>query len=108
MLPFDSRQLENAKGELLKLSKKETADCELWHNVARTEEIEEQNNSLLSVMPQHGEKRRAQGTEEKRNSRLLDMVQHERKRRLSVNEGQKHHQIQIFYASRTVLYSLFT
>ncbi|GBL93991.1 hypothetical protein AVEN_76709-1 [Araneus ventricosus] len=131
MLPLDSRQLENVKGELLKLRKKETANCELWHNVARTEEIEEQNNSRLSVMAQRGEKRRAEETEEKRNSRLPDMVQrgherraeeteeqrnsrlsamvqHARERRLNVIEGQKHHQIQIFYAARTVLYSLFT
>ncbi|GBN15452.1 hypothetical protein AVEN_146327-1, partial [Araneus ventricosus] len=38
MLPVDGRQLENVKGELLKLKKKEAADCQLWHNVARTEE----------------------------------------------------------------------
>ncbi|GBO44656.1 hypothetical protein AVEN_62580-1 [Araneus ventricosus] len=38
MLPVDGRQLENVKGELLKLKKKEAADCQLWNNVARREE----------------------------------------------------------------------
>ncbi|GBM63760.1 hypothetical protein AVEN_43372-1 [Araneus ventricosus] len=53
ILPVDSGQLGNVKGELLKLTKKETSDCQLWHNVARTEEKEEQNNSRLTVMA-HG------------------------------------------------------
>ncbi|GBM02935.1 hypothetical protein AVEN_272916-1 [Araneus ventricosus] len=44
MLPVDGRQLENVKGELLKLKKKEAADCQLWHNVARTEERKKQKN----------------------------------------------------------------
>ncbi|GBN90290.1 hypothetical protein AVEN_182686-1 [Araneus ventricosus] len=69
MLPVDSRQLWNVKEELLKLTKKETADFQLWHKVARTEETEEQNNSLLTAMAQRGQKRRAEETEEQRNSR---------------------------------------
>ncbi|GBO17891.1 hypothetical protein AVEN_157476-1 [Araneus ventricosus] len=44
MLPVDSRQLENVKVELLKLTKKETADCQLWHNVARIEERKKEKN----------------------------------------------------------------
>ncbi|GBL86545.1 hypothetical protein AVEN_194803-1 [Araneus ventricosus] len=62
MLPVDSRQLGNVKEELLKLTKKETADCQhkkknkeiancqTWHNVARREDpkkTEEQRNSRL-------------------------------------------------------------
>ncbi|GBO29727.1 hypothetical protein AVEN_133873-1 [Araneus ventricosus] len=75
MLPLDSRQLGNVKGELLKLAKKETDDYQLWHNVARTEETEEQNNSRLTVMAQRGQRIRAEETEEQRNSRLSDMAQ---------------------------------
>ncbi|GBO15558.1 hypothetical protein AVEN_201201-1 [Araneus ventricosus] len=42
------RQLENVKGELLKLKKKEAADCQLWHNVARTEERKKQKNKEIA------------------------------------------------------------
>ncbi|GBL94947.1 hypothetical protein AVEN_187462-1 [Araneus ventricosus] len=133
MLPIDGRQLLNVKGELLKLKKKEGADCQLWHNVAwteerkkqknqleqqrnrrlavmrqrsqqrRAEETEEQRNSRLVIMAQRGQERRAEGTNEQRNSRLSAMLQHARERRLNVIEGQNHHQIQTFYAARTVL-----
>ncbi|GBM34460.1 hypothetical protein AVEN_82492-1 [Araneus ventricosus] len=72
MLPVDWRQLENVKGELLKLKKKETADGQLWQKVARTEE---QINSLLTVMAQRGQKRRAEETEEQRNRGLSHMAQ---------------------------------
>ncbi|GBN93299.1 hypothetical protein AVEN_170113-1 [Araneus ventricosus] len=34
--------------ELLKLKKKETADCQLWHNVARTEERKKQKNKEIA------------------------------------------------------------
>ncbi|GBL77518.1 hypothetical protein AVEN_41896-1 [Araneus ventricosus] len=34
------------------------------------------------------------------------MLQHARERRLNVIEGQNHHQIQTFYAARTVLYPI--
>ncbi|GBN34658.1 hypothetical protein AVEN_220593-1 [Araneus ventricosus] len=55
ILPVDSRQLENVKRELLKLTKKETmAQSSLDR---RAEEREEQNNSRLSVMAQRGQKR---------------------------------------------------
>ncbi|GBM92915.1 hypothetical protein AVEN_149800-1 [Araneus ventricosus] len=89
MLPVDSRQLENVKGELLKLMKKETADFQLFHKVARTEETEEQNNRLLTVMAQRGQKRRAEGTEEQRNSRLSDMAQRSQERRAEENRRTK-------------------
>ncbi|GBM66947.1 hypothetical protein AVEN_145635-1, partial [Araneus ventricosus] len=58
MLPVDGRQLENVKGELLKLKKKEAADC--------------------PTMAERGQDRRAEETEEQRNSRLSAMVQHAR------------------------------
>ncbi|GBN59076.1 hypothetical protein AVEN_224864-1 [Araneus ventricosus] len=129
MLPVDGRQLENVKGELLKLKKKEAADCptmaqrgqdrraeetEEQRNSRlavmaqrgqerRAEETEEQRNSRLAVMGQRSQERRAEGTDEKRNSRLSAMVQHARERRLNVIEGQNQHQIQTFYAARTVL-----
>ncbi|GBM00838.1 hypothetical protein AVEN_257355-1 [Araneus ventricosus] len=48
MLPVLGRQLENVKGELLKLKKKEAADCQLWHNVARTEEWKKQKNKEIA------------------------------------------------------------
>ncbi|GBO19474.1 hypothetical protein AVEN_70729-1, partial [Araneus ventricosus] len=55
MLPVDGRQLENVKGELLKLKKKEAADC--------------------PTMAQRGQDRRAEETEEQRNSRMSEMAQ---------------------------------
>ncbi|GBM32364.1 hypothetical protein AVEN_239765-1 [Araneus ventricosus] len=61
MLPVDSRQLENVKGELLKLTKKETM---AQRSLDRRAEETEQNNSRLSVMAQLGQKRRAEETEE--------------------------------------------
>ncbi|GBN04016.1 hypothetical protein AVEN_198676-1 [Araneus ventricosus] len=48
MLPVDGRQLENVKGELLKLKKKEAADCQLWHNVVRTEERKKPKNKEIA------------------------------------------------------------
>ncbi|GBM23175.1 hypothetical protein AVEN_147089-1 [Araneus ventricosus] len=57
-------------------------------------------------MTQRGQERRAEETDEQRNSRLPAMLQHARERRLNVIEGQNHHQIQTFYAARTVLYPI--
>ncbi|GBM93635.1 hypothetical protein AVEN_197487-1 [Araneus ventricosus] len=48
VMQLDSRQLENVKGELLKLKKKEAADFQLWHNVARTEERKKQKNKEIA------------------------------------------------------------
>ncbi|GBN62889.1 hypothetical protein AVEN_229270-1 [Araneus ventricosus] len=104
MLPVHSRQLQNMKG-MLKLKKKETTAQRSLDR--RAEETEEQNNSRMSAMAQSGHERRAEEKEGQRNSRLSSMVQHARERRLTVIEGQNHHQIQTFYADRTVLYSLF-
>ncbi|GBM03033.1 hypothetical protein AVEN_14545-1 [Araneus ventricosus] len=129
MLPVDGRQLENVKGELLKLKKKKAADCptmaqrgqdrraeeteeqrnsrlsDMTQRVQerRAEETEEQRNRRLAVMAQRGQRRRAEETYEQRNSRLSAMLQHARERRLNVIEGQNQHQIQTFYAARTVL-----
>ncbi|GBO05175.1 hypothetical protein AVEN_120619-1 [Araneus ventricosus] len=116
MLPVDSRQLENLKGELLKLKKKEimaqrsldrraeetegqrnsrlsamkeTADFQLWQKVARTEETEEQNNSLLTVMAQRDQKRRAEETEKQRNRGLSDMAQRGQERKAEETEEQR-------------------
>ncbi|GBM40828.1 hypothetical protein AVEN_137329-1 [Araneus ventricosus] len=72
----------------------------------RAEETEEQRNSRLAVMAHCGQRRRAEETDEQRNSGLSAMLQHARKRRLNVIEGQNHHQIQTFYAARTVLYPI--
>ncbi|GBN10011.1 hypothetical protein AVEN_211179-1 [Araneus ventricosus] len=69
----------------------------------RAEETEEQRNRRLSDMAQRGQERRA---EEQRNSRLSAMLQRARERRLNIIEGQNHHQIQTFYAARTVLYPI--
>ncbi|GBM35273.1 hypothetical protein AVEN_45536-1 [Araneus ventricosus] len=57
-------------------------------------------------MAQRGQERRAEKTDEQRNSRLSAMLQHARERRINVIEGQNHHQIQTFYAARTVLYPI--
>ncbi|GBM16006.1 hypothetical protein AVEN_136658-1 [Araneus ventricosus] len=72
----------------------------------RAEETEEKRNRRLAVMAQRGPERRAEETDEQRNSRLSAMLQHARERRLNVIEGQNHHQIQTFYAARTVLYPI--
>ncbi|GBM58218.1 hypothetical protein AVEN_199703-1 [Araneus ventricosus] len=82
----DNRQLENVKGELLYLTKKETADCELCHNVARTEKTEEQNNNRFTVMAHCGQKRRA---DKQRNSRLSDMPQRGQERKVEETEEQR-------------------
>ncbi|GBM38283.1 hypothetical protein AVEN_17727-1 [Araneus ventricosus] len=89
ILRVDSGQLGNVKGELLKLTKKETADCQLWHNVFRTEETEEQNNSRLTVMAQRVQERKAEETEEQRNTRLSDMAQRSQERRAEENRRTK-------------------
>ncbi|GBN23114.1 hypothetical protein AVEN_232593-1 [Araneus ventricosus] len=89
MLPVDRRQLGNVKGELLKLTKKETADFQLWQKVARTEETEEQNNSLLTVMTQRSQKRRAEETEEQRNRGLSEMAQRGQERKAEETEEQR-------------------
>ncbi|GBM32917.1 hypothetical protein AVEN_13287-1 [Araneus ventricosus] len=72
MLPVDSRQLENVKGELLKLTKKETM---AQRSLDRRAEETEQNTSRLSVMAQRGQDRKSEETEEKINSRLSYMAQ---------------------------------
>ncbi|GBN75291.1 hypothetical protein AVEN_141235-1 [Araneus ventricosus] len=78
MLPVDSRQLENVKGELLKLTKKETM---AQRSLDRRAEETEQNNSRLSVMAQSDQKRRAEETEEQQNRGLSDMAQCSQERR---------------------------
>ncbi|GBM42687.1 hypothetical protein AVEN_219140-1 [Araneus ventricosus] len=90
-----SRQqaIRNVKGELLKLTKKETADCQLWNNVARTEETEKQNNSRLTVMAQCGQKRRGEETEEQRNSQLSDMAQRGQERKDEETEEERNSQL---------------
>ncbi|GBM92362.1 hypothetical protein AVEN_9202-1 [Araneus ventricosus] len=86
VLPVDSRQLRNVKEELLQLTKKETADIQLWQKVGRTEE---QNNSLLTVMAQRGQKRRAEETEEQRNRGLSHVAQRGQERRAEETEEQR-------------------
>ncbi|GBM40463.1 hypothetical protein AVEN_32156-1 [Araneus ventricosus] len=72
MLPVDGRQLENVKGELLKLKKKEAADCPTMAQRGqdrRAEETEEQRNRRPSTW--HNVSRREdEETEEQRNRRL--------------------------------------
>ncbi|GBM65413.1 hypothetical protein AVEN_71103-1 [Araneus ventricosus] len=58
-------------------------------------------------MAQRGHERRAEETVGQRNNRLSAMVQRARERRLNVIEGQNHHQIQTFYAARTVLHLIY-
>ncbi|GBL84832.1 hypothetical protein AVEN_138347-1 [Araneus ventricosus] len=70
----------------MQLTKKATADFQLWQKVARTEE---QNNSLLTVMAQRGQKRRAEETEEQRNRGLSDMAQRSQERRAEENRRTK-------------------
>ncbi|GBM85776.1 hypothetical protein AVEN_74411-1 [Araneus ventricosus] len=85
MLPVDSRQFENVKGELLKLTKKESM---AQRSLDRIAEETEQNNSRLSVMAQSGQKRTAEETEEQQNRGLLDMTQRGRERKGEETEGQ--------------------
>ncbi|GBM81146.1 hypothetical protein AVEN_191289-1 [Araneus ventricosus] len=72
----------------------------------RVVETEEERNGLFSTMAQRGQDKRAEEAEEQRNRRLSAMLQHAREHRLNVIEGQNHHQIQTFYAVRTVLYPI--
>ncbi|GBM00844.1 hypothetical protein AVEN_257358-1 [Araneus ventricosus] len=58
MLPVDIRQLVNVKGELLKLTKKETMAQRSLNR--RAKETEEQNNGRLSDMAQRSQERRAE------------------------------------------------
>ncbi|GBM79491.1 hypothetical protein AVEN_57330-1 [Araneus ventricosus] len=69
MLPVDGRQLENVKGEWLKLKKKEAADCNYgttWAGEKSRGNTEEQRNRRLVVMGQRSQQRRAVETEEQR------------------------------------------
>ncbi|GBM71229.1 hypothetical protein AVEN_13720-1 [Araneus ventricosus] len=91
MLPVDGRQLENVKGELLKLKKKEATDCPTMAHRGQdrtAEETEEQRNSRLSDMAQRGQERRAEETEEQRNSRLAVMGQRSQERRAEGTDEQ--------------------
>ncbi|GBN16541.1 hypothetical protein AVEN_207526-1 [Araneus ventricosus] len=78
--------IRNVKGELLKLTKKETAYFQLWQKVARTEE---QINSLLTVMAQRDQNRRAEETEEQRNRGLSHMAQRGLERKTEETEEQR-------------------
>ncbi|GBO07825.1 hypothetical protein AVEN_153669-1 [Araneus ventricosus] len=82
-------RLENVKRELLKLKKKEAADCQLWHSVDKTEETEEQGNSRFfrHGITWAGEK--SQKTEEERNSRLAVMGQRSQQRKSRRNRTKK-------------------
>ncbi|GBM12554.1 hypothetical protein AVEN_188716-1 [Araneus ventricosus] len=51
--------------------------------------IEEQNRSLLTVMAQRGQKRRAEETEEQRNSRMSDMTQCGQERKAEETEEER-------------------
>ncbi|GBN58826.1 hypothetical protein AVEN_122489-1 [Araneus ventricosus] len=59
---------------------------QLWQKVARTEE---QINSLLTVMAQRGQKRRAEETEEQRNRGLSHMAQRGLERKTEENRRTK-------------------
>ncbi|GBN36266.1 hypothetical protein AVEN_57768-1 [Araneus ventricosus] len=72
MLPVDGRQLGNVKGELLKLTKKETADCQLWHNVARREERKiQKNKEIADCQTWHNAGRREEPKKQK-NKEIAD------------------------------------
>ncbi|GBO20238.1 hypothetical protein AVEN_207543-1 [Araneus ventricosus] len=72
MLPVDGRQLENAKGKLLKLKKKEAADCQLWHNVARTEERKKQKNKEIDDCQTWHNVARREEPKEQTNKEIAD------------------------------------
>ncbi|GBM72766.1 hypothetical protein AVEN_3416-1 [Araneus ventricosus] len=82
MMPVDRRQLENVKGKLLKLTKKETMAQRSLDR--RAEESEGQRNSRLSAM-----ERRAEETEEQRNTGLSDMAQRGQERKAEEIEEQR-------------------
>ncbi|GBO00912.1 hypothetical protein AVEN_86611-1 [Araneus ventricosus] len=52
-----------------------------FSTMVKSGQDKEQNNSLLTVMAQRGQKRRAEETEEQRNSRLSDMARRSQERR---------------------------
>lgn len=47
MLPVDIGQLEDVKGELLKLKKRDTSSSKSWYNVTRTEERSKQKKKEI-------------------------------------------------------------
>ncbi|GBN99131.1 hypothetical protein AVEN_268851-1 [Araneus ventricosus] len=82
MLPVDGRQLENVKGELLKLKKKEAANCPTMAQRGqdrRAEETEEQRKENTfwgkrNTWHNVEQERRTEETEEQRNRRLAVMA----------------------------------
>ncbi|GBO40885.1 hypothetical protein AVEN_173515-1, partial [Araneus ventricosus] len=84
MLAVDGRQLENVKGELLKLKKKEAVDCQLWHNVTRREEpTKQKNKEKADCQTRHNVGRREEPRKQK-NKEIDDWQEEQRNRRLAV------------------------
>ncbi|GBM17052.1 hypothetical protein AVEN_133319-1 [Araneus ventricosus] len=68
MLPVE-QQLENVKGELFKLTRIEAGDCQLWHNMTRTEE--RKNKETAYCQTWHNMDRREESKKQK-NREIAD------------------------------------
>ncbi|GBM38703.1 hypothetical protein AVEN_190264-1 [Araneus ventricosus] len=128
MLPVDGRQLVKRGRRVVETEEERSRIFNYGTTWPGQEEAEEQRNSRLSDMAQRGQERRAEETEEQRNGRLAVMGQRSQHRRAEETEEQtnsrlevmaqrgqrrraeerdeNHHQIQTFYAARTVLYPI--
>ncbi|GBN58359.1 hypothetical protein AVEN_114124-1 [Araneus ventricosus] len=74
MLPSRRRQLENVKGEWLKLKKKEAAIVNYGKTCQDRRAKKQKNKEIADVdMAQRVQERRAEQTEEQRNRRLAVM-----------------------------------
>ncbi|GBM67833.1 hypothetical protein AVEN_146983-1 [Araneus ventricosus] len=108
MLPVDGRQLVKRGRRVVETEEERSRRLSTMAQRGqdrRAEEAEEQRNSRLSDMAQRGQERRAEETEEQRNSRLAVMEQRGQTRRAEETD-ENHHQIQTFYAARTVHYPI--
>ncbi|GBM36190.1 hypothetical protein AVEN_97561-1 [Araneus ventricosus] len=86
MLPVDGRLLENVKGEFLKLKKKEAADCQLWHNVARTEERKKQKNKEIACCQTWHNVGRSEEPKKQKNKEIADCLAYADSLRKKIHE----------------------
>ncbi|GBM47665.1 hypothetical protein AVEN_120103-1 [Araneus ventricosus] len=70
-----AKQLENVKIELLKLTKKEAADCQLWHNMARTGERKKQKNKEIDDCQTWHNAARREKPKKQKNKEIADCQQ---------------------------------
>ncbi|GBM06490.1 hypothetical protein AVEN_73632-1 [Araneus ventricosus] len=81
MLPVDSRPFMKRERRVAATDEERNRRFSTMAKRARTEEIEEQNNSQLIITAQHGQKRKDEETEEQQNRGLSGKAQREQERK---------------------------